>query len=369
MVETLGKFLPLILLMPACGGDDTISVYSSGSNSGVTLGDSTTNASGDGDAGDGDPGDGDDGPGGPKLDVFGGDEEGRTTAGDTAGGGGCKKVDFLFVIDNSGSMLDKQTNLVASFPSFINSISTTLDEAQDYHIMVIDTDAWVHESCPFLCAFPLPGLCVGYECGVTQPEECEDILGAGVTHPKGANASNIDCNFASGKRFMTDQEPNLVGTFHCAARVGTGATTDPEKPMEAMVNAVSGLGPAGACNEGFLRDDAILVVTFITDEDDDLGDGSAGSVQDWRQGLISAKNGDESSIVVLGLFGDGDQPNPVCGSLNNGGAESSPRLRQFIDSWGPRGVFGSICAPDYTPFFQSAVDTIDTTCDTFMPPG
>ncbi|KIG16428.1 hypothetical protein DB30_04472 [Enhygromyxa salina] len=372
MTSKLFCALPLSLLMlcAGCGGNDP-----SGDTYNVTLtagsltdgNDSlseTDSSPGDGDGdpgGDGDPsGDGDTGP---KLDVIGNDE-GMPTAGDAGDGDGCQKVDFLFVIDNSGSMLEEQDNLAASFPSFINSISSTLDAAQDYHIMVIDTDAWVYAGCPFLCGFPLPGVCVGYECGVTQPAQCEDVLGAGVTWPKGANSSNANCNFVNGKRFMTDAEPNLPGAFQCAARVGTDSTDDPERPMEAMAAAVSGQGLAGNCNYDFLRDDAILVVTYITDEDDNAGDGSSGGVDTWRQALIDAKNGDESAIVVLGLFGDDDLPNAQC----NGGAETSPRLRSFLDSWGDKGIFGSICAPDYDDFFQTAVDIIDTTCDEFVPP-
>ena len=36
--------------------------------------------------------------------------------GDSSTDAGCKKVDLLFVIDNSGSMADEQINLVSSFP-------------------------------------------------------------------------------------------------------------------------------------------------------------------------------------------------------------------------------------------------------------
>lgn len=380
MANKLVYFVPLMLLLPACSGDDGGSIYTASDPemTGVTLTvgdeDSTTNSSGDGDGGEdmGD-GDGDDGSDddatttGPKLDVLGEDDDmGR--AADGGEGDGCQKVDFLFVIDNSGSMAEEQAALTASFPDFINSISSTLDATQDYHVMVIDTDAWVYAGCGVFCAFPIPvpGVCTGFTCDPpTQPELCEDVLGAGVIDPKGSvDASDAPCNFASGKRFMTDAEPFLPGAFTCAARVGTGSTDGAERPMEAMMQAVSGEGEVGICNEGFLRDDAILVVTFVTDEDDNAGDGSIGGVDVWRQALIDAKNGDESSIVVLGLFGDDDLPNPIC----NGGAETSPRLRQFLDSWGTNGFFGSICAASYNDFFQEAVDIIDTTCDEFDPP-
>ncbi len=327
--------------------------------------------------------------GGTKLDVG----MGMASADDGGDGDGCDKVDFLFVIDNSGSMGDEQQNLINSFPQFINTIQTELDEAQDYHVMVLDVDAWVFEQCPALCAATPPpppecldamgdcdptlglpclfscelanGLCGGgFECGVTVPEMCEDVLGAGVVHPKGTGSSDVDCNFSSGARYIDMSEPDISAAFSCAARVGTSSSAGTERPMEAMVNAVTPSTDAFACNEGFIRDDAILVVTFITDEND-MGD-SGGTVAGWKQALVAAKKGDESAIVVLGLFGDGDQPNPTC-SLNDD-AEVAPWLRMFVESFGTNGIAGSVCAASYDQFFQQAVGLIDTTCDEFIPP-
>jgi hypothetical protein len=310
--------------------------------------------------------------GNTKLDVGAG--TGNLTAGEGGDESGCDKVDFLFIVDNSGSMQDEQTNLISSFPQFISTIKDTLDEVQDYHLMVIDTDAWVYELCPVLCdslfmsCIPSPD----FQCGVTEPMECEDVLGAGVTWPRGLQSSSMDCSFASGKRWMDSSEPDLAGTFECAARVGTGATSDPEKPMEAMVAAATAGTPAFECNDGFFREDAILVVTFITDEDDAANDGSGGTVEGWRQALISAKNGDAKAIVVLGLFGDNDMPGAICPPFDpeaGNGAEPSPRLREFTESWEDHGIAGSICAGSYDQFFEQAVAVIDTTCDEFVPPA
>ncbi len=324
--------------------------------------------------------------GGLKLDVGPAETTGNTTA-NPDGDQGCKKVDFLFVIDNSGSMGDEQDNLISSFPGFIETIQTTIDEAQDYHIMVIDSDPWVFEGCQGGCASGcLPGgclpptlecflpcalalTCTDFQCGVTQPFECEDVLGAGVTYPRGGQASNQDCNFSTGARYMDSGEPDLPSTFACAADVGTGSTAGTEKPMEAMVQAVTAGTAAAGCNTGFVRDDAILVVTFVTDEDDN--NDSAGTVIGWRQALIAAKGGDETAVVVLGLFGDNDQVGGICPPLNedsNDGAEPSEKLRAFVESWGPQGFAGSVCADSYNDFFQSAVDIIDTTCEDFTPP-
>ncbi len=359
-----------ILWLSACGelrdddGGISVTAPSSMTASADTMGPGTADSSS------APASSGDDGVDMVKLDVGAG--TGMTNAGEGGDAAGCDKVDFLFIIDNSGSMGDEQSNLIASFPQFIETIEATLDEAQDYHIMVIDSDAWVYSQCELLCAFGTCLLNPQYQCGVTVPLECEAVLGAGVTHPRGAQATNADCAFASGARYMTSNEPDLTATFECAARVGVGSTSDPEKPMEAMVAAVTPLTPAWDCNEGFLRDDAILVVTFITDEDDAASDGSGGTVDGWRQALIAAKGGDESAMVVLGLFGDNDQNGSICPPLDpdsTSGAEPSPRLRQFVDSWGERGVAGSVCADSYQQFFQDAVAVIDTTCDEFVPPA
>ena len=157
-----------------------------------------------------------------------------------------------------------------------------------------------------------------------------------------------------------------------AAKVGTYGSGD-ERPMLAATSALSPEqnGPGG-CDEGFLRDDAILVLTIITDEEDD-GNGSPGAPADWYNAVVAAKNGDEKAVVVLGLVGDSNLPNATCapGGDPNGdgqGAEPAPRLQSFVQMFS-NGVVGSVCAPDYTPFFLEAVSVIDLACDEFEPPG
>jgi hypothetical protein len=181
---------------------------------------------------------------------------------------------------------------------------------------------------------------------------------------------------ADERRYMLETQPNLEQSFDCIASVGTYGSGD-EKPMLALSEAVSGLmNDPGGCDEGFLRDDAILVVTFITDEEDDhgqQGEGSPGEPADWVAAVVAAKGGHADAIVVLGLFGDSDEPNSVCppgADPNNGGegAEPAPRLRAFTEAF-EHGVVGSVCAPDYTEFFLAAVSVIDTTCEEFVPQG
>ncbi len=300
----------------------------------------------------------DDSDSAPKFDVGGNSSGIDPDSGEPAEG--CKKIDFLFVVDNSGSMEEEQVSLANSFDGFISSIQNTV-MASDYHIMVIDTDAGNSflQECMVICAFPGFEMCEGFPCDMLPvPMGCDASLGAGLLD----NPEGDACGIAGDKRYMVDGQPNLAATFSCLAKVGTNGDGS-ERPMEAMIAGIDALNDPGACNDGFLRDDALLVVTFITDEEDD--EESNGNPAGWNAALVAAKKGAEKNIVVLGLIGDNDQPNPTC---IEGAAEASPRLRMFAESF-TFGSWASICTLDYAPFFDQAVGKIDTACQQFEPPG
>jgi hypothetical protein len=312
---------------------------------------------------------------GIKLDV-GAHTEGVEEAGD---GQGCTKADFLFVIDNSGSMEDEQDHLIASFAGFIATIDAT-SMANDFQILVVDTDASGGGGSTVECTNnvctcePVPGCCESacsfggiscndIPCDRVPGSECDRTLGAG----KVFRSDGTLCMHEE-PRFMSDGDPELAGTFACVGEVGTFGDGN-EQPMAAMLQAVDDELGQG-CNAGFLRDDAILVVTFITDEED--VNKSPGDPASWHADLVAAKGGNEDALVVLGLFGDTDQPDAVCEPFDGegeDGAEAGPRLREFTTSFGERGVLGSVCEEDYNPFFTEAVAIIDTACDEFVPPG
>lgn len=369
----------------SAGNSATDSASNSASNSGGTSEGTADTASGSDDSSSG---------GGIKIDV-----PAPETGVDPDADAGCEAVDFLFVIDNSGSMADEQQNLIESVPNFVTSIEERLPAGTGtFHVMVVDVDPWQYGGCPDACTeaetceaenggvcncgYPcaLRSLCTDssdYVCGVSAPEECEDIMGAGITHPRGRDSSNRDCEFASGKRYFNNLEPSVGDAFDCAARVGTNSSLG-EKPMEAMVQALAGQGDVAACNDGFLREDAILVVTIITDEDDngphadDLEGDSQGSPAEWYDTLVALKGGNEEAIVALALVGDSDQPNGICAPLDQTtyeGAEPAPRIREFIDLFGTRGDVASVCAPSYADFFMQTIETIDQACEDFTPVG
>ncbi|MEM6995465.1 MAG: hypothetical protein AAF721_33455 [Myxococcota bacterium] len=322
-----------------------------------------------------------------KFDTPGGD--------DGTNGIGCQKIDFLFVVDNSGSMADEQQNLVSSFPDFFDTIAATL-EADDFHIMVVTTDgdsftttgtgtnivcsngncscSPTPDCCETACGLSGSETCFGVPCSQQEElEDCDGQRGAGRRF-----SQDESCGFENAGRYVTGADQNLAAALACASDVGTFGSGN-EVPMDAMLKATAPeINAAAGCNEGFLRDDAVLVVTFITDEEDDhenlsgIDFGSPGTPQAWHDEIVANKNGLEDGVVVLGLFGDGDQADGVCGPYDGNagtGAEPAPRLREFVESFGDRGIVGSVCAPSYNEFFVDAVATIDTTCDEFEPEG
>jgi hypothetical protein len=275
---------------------------------------------------------------------------------------GCQRVDFLFVIDNSVSMEDNQASLVGAFPGFIAAIQNTLSANSDYHIMVADTDPWGR--CDTVNGFqgidPGSDTCNNYIKN-TAFVPCDAVVGAGVDHPAGDFASNTPCSFAGGNRYMLPEEPDLAAAFACAAMVGTAGNSS-ERPMEGMIGAVSpALNAMGQCNAGFLRDDALLVIAFVSDDPNYEDDGTP---MEWYQAVLDAKLGDPSGVVVLGLT-------PAWDACTGNGNPKGEHWKEFIEMWGDRGIHGSVCgtAQEYVAFFESAVATIDQACDDYVPPG
>lgn len=261
---------------------------------------------------------------------------------------GCTKVDLLFVIDNSESMSGEQANLIASFPGFIAAMQQTLAEADSYHIGVTTTDDNAGNA---------PG--------------CQ-ADGTLVTMTSGENASNQQCGPYLEGAYMTDLD-DLEAAFPCAAQVGTGGIPF-ERPMDTLRAAIGPMHQgAGGCNEGFIRDDALLVVVVITDEQDHLQskviqNGSQGDPPDWFADVVALKGGVEENIVVLSLVGT-PAPNqcPVNGGEHEG-AEVADRIIEFTNMF-THGTVGDVCAPSYEGFFLEAISVIDVACDGFVPAG
>ena len=280
---------------------------------------------------------------------------------------GCQgKIDFLFVIARYGNMQLEQERLAASFPGFIATIETMFPEF-DTHIMVANPDGvWPGWGCEqYLCENDAP-YCgengKDYACGPTSYEqvtECDETLGAGILFNAGPYATNTPCTLQGGHRYITRDDPDPLAALECIARVGTyGAEPGLAKAMATALSPE--LNGPGGCNQDFLREDALLFVTFITDFVDI---GSGGLPWFWHKEIVTAKKGDPNAIVALAVINQlQEEESPDCIEAE----DDTNSLRDLIKMF-PYHVEGDICAPNYAPYFAAAAAKIGEACEKFIP--
>jgi hypothetical protein len=251
---------------------------------------------------------------------------------------GCKgKIDFLFVISRQALMEYRQAQLTAAFPQFIDTIKSKFADF-DYHIMVVaGDDGWGNEMCTDLC--PTVDCKVGEPCcewsdpkdagqpccegapdypceHLDEKTVCDDAFGAGTVFPAGAYSSNKLCPISVQRRYMVTGEPNLEDTFACVARVGVAGHGRLGQALTAAVQ--KGINDPGGCNPGFLRKDALLMVTLISTGGDQGGGGlnSKGTPEEWGQAVMDAKQGVAESIVVLNIGFNDPECDPMDGPVH-----------------------------------------------------
>ena len=366
-----------VLLVAACAADaEEGGTLGQGTSQGPGVSTSTTDTGGEGTGSvtsetgeDEDTGSGGSSDTGVKFDLAEGGDVPQTQD-------GCQKIDFLFSIDTSSSMANEQDSLVAAFPDFISAIQQEV-AGTDHHIMVIDSDAnpleahcedraqCMSQNSSMLCYGE--SCCEGWTCGTTWDSlglhACDETLGAGVRSPYGARASNMDCGLPDGRRYLTSEDADIAAKFSCIAQVGISGSSF-EQPFTSMAESFTQvLTDPGGCNEGFLRDDAILVFTVITDDPPAGGDDSQGDASAWYQAIVDAKGGSADNIVVLGFI-----PMPGVDNTCLPGAGVTPPFQDFITMFGERGIAANPCDP-MPPVFEQAVALIDQACDEYEPEG
>jgi hypothetical protein len=260
---------------------------------------------------------------------------------------GCKgKIDFLFVISRDGSMKSEQDKLIAAFPKFIETIEAKFADF-DFHIMVIDGDhEWGLESCDLACAQGQSCVVPGYPCDLLHlVTPCDWTIGAGSVFPAGGKAANTPCKIAGGQRYLTKEQPNLTETFACVAKLGvSGRGLMGEALTMAMKPEINA---PGGCNAGFLRDDALLMVTFIGGYDYN----SKWDPGTWSANVLKAKKGDAGAVVMLSIL------DPTC--------PAPDRICQLLKKY-PYHLIADMDF-DYAEPFEQATDLIEVACAQYIP--
>ena len=248
----------------------------------------------------------------------------------------CTGMDILFVVDNSQTMLEEQVRMASNAATWLMSVnSSTATAVNNVNVGVITTD----ES-------------------------------AMVT------ATAMPCMFASGLPYMQIGGPMFdqmafAAEIQCALSVGTDGSSD-ERPIERTLEALSPAFVDGGPNDGFLRDDSLLVIVIMTDEEDDFEKatnwGSDGDPPQWIDDVAALKGGIEKDVIVLSFIGL-DPPNECPPHQWDGmtGAELSPRLQEFTEGF-PAGAVHDLCSSDYFTFLNGVVPGISGSCMNFSPP-
>lgn len=331
-----------------------------------------------------------------------------------------RDVDILFLIDDSQSMADKQANLAANFPKFINVLKTIQGGLPNVHIGVVTSDLGARGA-DGVTAGAVSGCANAGKAGNMQLFTAMPLVSGG---PFLSDIQPIDPTVPRSRNYTG----NLEDVFALMAKAGsTGCGF--EQHLEAMKLA---LQPTNVVNQGFLRPDAFLAVIFIADEDDcsmehttlltpdtsvlgaqqsfrctkygilcDSGGSSTAAMEvlglktkchpndasayltkvsgyvDFLKGLKS----DPRKVIVAGIMGKTDpfrvekrappnDPNTLFTALAhscsytgaNGVEVADPaiRLKFFLDQFPNRSTFAQICQQDLSSGLQQIGDLLKT---------
>jgi hypothetical protein len=266
--------------------------------------------------------------------------------------GSCDKMDILFVIDDSGSMGQEQTNLATNFPQFItvlDSFTSSSGTPIDYRVSVTTTGV----SKDYDEAPPFPGF---------------PAIPSSQSGDDGTMIMQSGCNMP--RRWLERDDANVSSIFECNAQVGTSGPAK-EMPLEGARLALT--DRMADDNAGFLRDDALLAVVILTDEDDcsrtddnftlQLGESlcdTSESVSTYVNTFDQVK-GDRGRWATAIIAGTG--PGSCSSSL--GDAQEATRLMDFASQVGPNAVTSSICDGDLSTALADALAKFDEACQSF----
>jgi hypothetical protein len=259
----------------------------------------------------------------------------------------CKKMDIVFVVDNSGSMQEEQTNLAANFPMFAQLL-------EQYQVTANG------EPLDFRVALTTTGRDIMYQI---------DLGGGFGTFPQNEMGQNGVFYDTCGvnKRWLDRSDPTMAQALACRANVGT---MGPSMEMPLLMSKWALKERAADTNAGFVRPDALLAVVMLTDEDDSSTTDNNFTVTatgspptNWHPAdqvmFLDGLKGNRTRWASAVIAGDGN-----CSS-SFGNAADAIRLKEFVslaNGNSTQAVFSSICNGDLTKGLKDALDLFQAAC-------
>lgn len=292
------------------------------------------------------------------------------------------KVDIIWLVDGSGTMVNHQANLAANFNNFINQF---VNKGFDYQIAVAGVDAWMRETgynggtC---LANPNPS---GNPSTLYQSSnDCQMTLATfgQLTQFRDGDiygALNGTPGIRSGNYLITSlmSPVDVIQTFAKNVSTGTRADGAREAGFQSLRsvlrrNADGSVGYGGETHTSlaqFRRPDAFLAVIIVTDEEDQSRkqNGNAyASIQEYTNDFLAFMDGYTQSSPINRKY---NVSGIVLEDLNNcqyglhAQATQGDRYKAIANA--SRGVIGNICSNDFSTQLTSIADRIATLATRF----
>ena len=272
------------------------------------------------------------------------------------------QIDMLWVIDNSGSMCEEQDNLTRNIENFVNGL---IELESDFRFAVVTTD--MRDT---------------YHMGRFQNTPATEASQVCEIQPNTSDCPSELPLVIESENYLVDgilNQEALQRDFRCIATVGTEGDGF-EKGLMAAKAALSD-DLLTTHNAGFLREDAYLVIIFLSDEND-CSDNyilprQNGNECEWRRDeLVSvgeyaeffqSLKSDPSKVMVasivapdVGIYFDVPDPvQPSCNVESQGEGFSGYRYIELTDMFGDRGISDNICQPQYDPPLANIIQMIE----------
>lgn len=234
------------------------------------------------------------------------------------------KIDILWVVDNSGSMLSSQQAVANNFRSFIQHFQS-LD--YDFQMAFITTDAFATS--------------MGYSSAYAKFKD--------------GSGSN-----KSGVFVLNNKTPDLENVFVKNIMLGTSGLAD----ERAFSSIKTSLTHSVNANMGFRRQDAVLAIVIVSDEDDFSHD-TTQTIQSYTDSRIhkvstyldfldtyTASNAENRKYTVSSIAINDEACRTA---LGGGGRKVSLRYEEMVTA--TKGVRASLCE-EFTTSLDSIAENI-----------
>jgi hypothetical protein len=172
---------------------------------------------------------------------------------------------------------------------------------------------------------------------------------------------------------MSSESPDLSAEYACVTDltkngyngqadqcIDSGSFKDDDEQPALTIATALRPGTIDDENAGFLRQDSILFVVAITDEDEEFLGANANSIY---ADIVAAKGGIVNNVVFLGIGGQQSCSNGAYGSALNA-TNLKATTKKFSDVG--RGLFWDICDGDLEGAFSAAIEIVDDACFEFV---